>query len=98
MINFNFLLFTAGPPLPTADIISAHKIEISAVEVICYRICQREPRCVGFNYREAVNVENCQLTNLTEKRNTTKTGNWTLLRDMEAVCLFTLLQTSSFRK
>jgi hypothetical protein len=47
----------------------------------------KEPNCVGFNYRGAtVNVENCQLTNVTEERSTTQTGDWTLLRDIEAVC------------
>ena len=98
-MNLNFLLFTEGPPLPQEEIISSHKVEIPAVEIKCHALCQREQRCVGFNYRAAVNVENCQLTNVTKKRNTTKTGDWTLLfHDIEAVCLFILLHTLRFRK
>ena len=91
--------FTASPPLPPEEIISVHKIEISdAVQITCAFVCQREPRCVGFNYRAAVSIENCQLTNVTKKRKTTNRGNWTLLRDIEGVCLFILLRTLNFRK
>jgi hypothetical protein len=32
-----------------------------------------------------MNVENCQLANVAKNRVTTKTGDWTLLRDIEAV-------------
>ena len=96
--TMNLILFAVGPPLPPEEIISSHTIEISPVQIKCYALCDREPKCVGFNCREAVNVGNCQLTNVTEKRNTTKTGDWILLRDMEAVCRYILLQTLSYRK
>ena len=62
-------IFVAGPPLPPDEIISSHKVEISAVEIKCYSLCKGEPRCVGFNYRATtIDVNNCQLTNVSKKR------------------------------
>ncbi|XP_028403421.1 fibrinogen C domain-containing protein 1-A-like [Dendronephthya gigantea] len=46
----------------------------------CHTRCNDEEKCVGFNYRTTKNVENCQLTNVTKKRdNKTKTGDWILM-------------------
>ena len=83
----NFYFDTGGPPLPADEVISSHSVENSAVQIKCYHLCQKEPKCVGFNYRiTTIKVENCQLTNVTKKRDTTTSGDWTLLRDIEAVC------------
>ena len=89
---WSFSYFTEGPSLPPNEIISSHKLGIIAAEIRCYSLCQEESRCVGFNYRTtATNDENCQLTNVTRKRNTTKKGDWTLRRDVEAVCFLFLV-------
>jgi hypothetical protein len=81
-----FYFETGGPALPLNEVISSHIVENLAVQIKCFHLCQKEPKCVGFNYRiTTINVENCQLTNVTKKRDTAQTGFWTLLRDIEAV-------------
>ena len=58
------------------------------VKIICHSLCEEKPTCVGFNFRnKATNDENCQLTNVTKRRNTAQRGDWTLLNDIEAVRL-----------
>ena len=89
------LVFTEGPPLLPDEIISSHNVGSVVVEIKCHSLCEKEPRCVGFNHRTtATNDENCQLTNVTKKRNTTTKGDWTLRRDMEAVWIFLFIQVS----
>ena len=51
----------------------------------CHIHCKGEKECVGFNYRTKRNVENCQLTNVTENRENSNKGDWILMRDSEAV-------------
>ena len=83
---WNFYFYTGGPSLTPDEVISSHSVGNSAVQIKCYNLCKKETKCVGFNYRiTTINVENCQLTNVTKKRDTTETGDWTLLRDIEAV-------------
>jgi hypothetical protein len=80
-----FFYETGGPGLSLNEVISSHRVENIAVQIKCYHLCKKEPKCVGFNYRiTTIKIENCQLTNVT-KRGTTHTGDWTLLRDIEAV-------------
>ncbi|CAB3994154.1 Hypothetical predicted protein, partial [Paramuricea clavata] len=74
-----------GPRLPPDEVIASHSVENPAVQIKCYHLCQKEPKCVGFNYRIiTIKVENCQLTNVTKKRDTAASGDWILLRDIEA--------------
>ncbi|CAB4037322.1 Hypothetical predicted protein, partial [Paramuricea clavata] len=74
-----------GPPLPPNEVISSHSVEGVDIQIKCYHFCQKEPKCVGFNYRiTTFKVENCQLTNVTKKRDTATSGDWALLRDIEA--------------
>lgn len=76
---------TEGSILPPNETISSYRLEEPAVHVKCCLLCDNEPKCVGFNYRiTMMNVENCQLTNFSGNRNTQR-GEWTLLRDIEAV-------------
>ena len=84
----NFVTFThaEGQILLPNETISSHRLEEPAVHVKCCLLCDNEPKCVGFNYRTtAMNDENCQLTNVTRNSNTSKTGDWALYLDMEAV-------------
>ncbi|XP_028406449.1 uncharacterized protein LOC114528938 [Dendronephthya gigantea] len=46
----------------------------------CYTLCNGEENCVGFNYRTTQNIENCQLTNVTNNRGNSKKGDWILMR------------------
>ena len=77
-----FLLHLGGSSLPPNEIISNHTVNSGIVPIECYELCQKEPKCVGYNYRENINVVNCQLTNMTRKRDhTTMTGEgkWILM-------------------
>ncbi|CAB4037300.1 Hypothetical predicted protein, partial [Paramuricea clavata] len=74
-----------GPSLPSNEVISSYRIEGVAIRIKCFTLCYKEPKCVGFNYRiTTFKVENCQLTNVTKKRDTATSGDWALLRDIEA--------------
>ncbi|CAB4039837.1 Hypothetical predicted protein, partial [Paramuricea clavata] len=74
-----------GPPLPSDEVISSHNVENPAVQIKCLTLCYKEPKCVGINYRiTTIKVKNCQLNNVTKKRDTTTSGDWTLLHDIEA--------------
>ena len=86
----NFVTFTHadGAILPPNETISGHRLEEPAAHVKCCLSCDKEPKCVGFNYRTAtMNHENCQLTNVTGNSNTPKTGDWALYLDAEAVTI-----------
>ena len=86
--NFVTFAHAEGQILPPNETISSHRLEESAVHVKCCLLCDKEPKCVGFNYRTAtMNDENCQLTNVTGNSNTSKTGDWALYLDMEAVTI-----------
>ncbi|XP_028403391.1 uncharacterized protein LOC114526088 [Dendronephthya gigantea] len=78
-------IIRGGPSLPSCEIISRHNITSSDVVLGCHTHCKNEKECVGFNYRTTKNVENCQLTNVNRKKEETKTGDWILMRDIEAV-------------
>ena len=79
---------TEGAILPINETISSHRVEEPAVHVKCCLLCDNEPKCVGFNYRTTtMNDENCQLSNVTRNTNTSKTGDWTLFRDVNDVSL-----------
>ena len=87
-LDWNFVLnfLTEGSILPPNETISSHRLEEQAVHMKCYLLCDKQPKCVGINYRmTAMNVENCQLTKTTGNRNTSKTGDWILLHDVERV-------------
>ncbi|XP_028411177.1 hemicentin-1-like [Dendronephthya gigantea] len=81
-------IIKAGPSLPADEIISRHNVTSSVVMLGCHTHCKDEDKCVGFNYRTTKNVENCQLTNVTRKKEETKlTGYWILMilmRNVEA--------------
>ncbi|XP_028390858.1 ficolin-2-like [Dendronephthya gigantea] len=73
---------TEGSSLPPDEIISSHTVKSGFVPIECYELCQNEPKCVGFNYRETLNVVNCQLTNITGKTDhnaMTGEGEWILM-------------------
>ncbi|XP_028390976.1 ryncolin-1-like [Dendronephthya gigantea] len=71
--------------LPPDEIISNHTVNSGFVPIECYELCKKESKCVGFNYRDKINVVNCQLTNVTGKRDhTAMTGEWTLMLDYKA--------------
>ena len=75
-----------GTILPPNETISSHRLEEPAVHVKGCLLCDKEPKCVGFNYRTAtMNDENCQLTNVTRNSNTSKRGDWALNIAIEAV-------------
>ncbi|XP_028390967.1 ryncolin-1-like [Dendronephthya gigantea] len=76
-----------GPSLRPEEIISNHTVNYGILPIECYELCQKEPKCVGFNYRDKMNVVNCQLTNITGKGNhfeTTEEGEWILMNDNKA--------------
>ncbi|XP_028391595.1 ficolin-2-like [Dendronephthya gigantea] len=76
-----------GLSLSPDGIISNHTIVHGIVQMECFEHCQREPGCVGFNYREKFNVVNCQLTSIVERTNHSKMtgkGEWILMLDNEA--------------
>ncbi|XP_028391009.1 ficolin-1-like [Dendronephthya gigantea] len=78
------IVTTGGSSLPPDEIISSHTIKSGFVPIECYELCQKEPKCVGFNYRETLNVVNCQLTNITGKTDhnaMTGEGEWMLMND-----------------
>ncbi|XP_028411122.1 ficolin-2-like [Dendronephthya gigantea] len=77
-------IIQGGPSLPADEIISRHNVTSSIVMLGCHTHCKDEDKCVGFNYRTTKNVENCQLTNVTRKKEETKTGDWILIQDVEA--------------
>ena len=86
--NFVTFAHADGQTLPPNETISSHRLEEPAVHVKCCLLCEKEPKCVGFNYRATtMNGENCQLTNVTRNSNTSKTGDWALYLDMEAVTI-----------
>ncbi|XP_028413271.1 ficolin-2-like [Dendronephthya gigantea] len=71
--------------LPSDKIVSSHTIKSGAVVIECHKFCKNEPKCVGFNYRITKDVLNCQLTNITGKRDhATSKGEWILMEDVEA--------------
>ncbi|XP_028391562.1 ryncolin-1-like [Dendronephthya gigantea] len=75
---------TGGLSLSPDEIISNHTIMQGIVPIECYEHCQKEPGCVGYNYKDKINVVNCQLTNISEKREQTsmmEEGEWTLMLD-----------------
>ncbi|XP_028416056.1 uncharacterized protein LOC114539640 isoform X1 [Dendronephthya gigantea] len=74
-----------GLSLPSDEIISRHNVTSSVVMLGCHTHCEDEEKCVGFNYRTTKNVENCQLTNVTNNRENLKRGDWILMRNAEAV-------------
>ncbi|XP_028391512.1 techylectin-5B-like [Dendronephthya gigantea] len=77
---------TGGSTLPPDEIISNHTVNSGIVPIECYELCQKQPKCVGFNYRDTTNVVNCQLTNITKKRadHNLIIGKWLLMLDEEA--------------
>ena len=77
--------FLGGPSLPVDEIVSRHNVTSSDVMLGCHSHCEGETKCVGFNYRTTKNVENCQLINVTKKKEETKTGEWILMQKVEAV-------------
>ncbi|XP_028391352.1 techylectin-5B-like [Dendronephthya gigantea] len=81
--RLTFSIVTTGRlSLPPDEIISNHTVNSGFVPIGCYELCEKEPKCVGFNYRETLNVVNCQLTNITGKRGhnaMTGEGKWTLM-------------------
>ncbi|XP_028390977.1 uncharacterized protein LOC114515854 [Dendronephthya gigantea] len=82
------IIATGGLSLSPDETISNHTIKRGIVSLECHEHCQKEPGCVGFNYRDKMNVVNCQLTNITEKTNhtsMTEEREWILMRDDEAV-------------
>ena len=82
-----YRLLLGGSSLPRDKIISNHTVNSGIVPIECYELCQKESKCVGFNYIEKINVMNCQLTNITGKRiHTTMTGEgeWILMVDMNS--------------
>ncbi|CAB4027865.1 Hypothetical predicted protein, partial [Paramuricea clavata] len=76
--------------LPPDEIISSHNIDgpTTMIAAKCFFLCEKDGKCVGFNFRTQLNTENCQLTNVIQNRNENETrkGDWTLFRDSEAVC------------
>ena len=86
-ISATYWLHLGGSSLPPDEIISNHTVNTGIVPIECYELCQKEPKCVALNYREKINVVNCQLTHITAKRNhTTMTGEgeWILMVDMNS--------------
>ncbi|XP_028413263.1 ficolin-1-like [Dendronephthya gigantea] len=78
---------SGGLTLPPDEIISSHTINSGIVPIECYEHCQKEPACVGFNYREKINIVNCQLTNITGKTDHVimdGDGEWILMNDEKA--------------
>ncbi|XP_028406455.1 uncharacterized protein LOC114528944 [Dendronephthya gigantea] len=82
--NYDIIL-KGGSSLPSDEIISRHNVSSSVVMLGCHTHCKEEEKCVGFNYRTTKDVENCQLTNVTNNRGNSKKGHWILMRDAEAV-------------
>ncbi|XP_028390983.1 ficolin-2-like [Dendronephthya gigantea] len=79
------IITTGGSSLHPDEIISSHTVNSGIVPIECYELCQKEPKCVGYNYRETINVVNCQLTKFTEKKNDiVMTGEWMLMLDEKA--------------
>ncbi|XP_028411128.1 microfibril-associated glycoprotein 4-like [Dendronephthya gigantea] len=78
-------IIKGGPSLPDDEIISRHNITSLFVMFECHNHCNDKLECVAFNYRTTKNVENCQLTNVTRKKEETKTGDWILMQDVEAI-------------
>ena len=80
-------LLSEGSTLPQDEIISSHTVKSGIIPIECYEICQKEPKCVGFNYRDKISDVNCQLTNVTGDRNhMAMTGEWILMLDGKAIC------------
>ncbi|XP_028413252.1 microfibril-associated glycoprotein 4-like [Dendronephthya gigantea] len=78
---------SGGLSLSPDEIISNHTIKHGIVPIECYELCQKEPGCLGFNYRDKINVVNCQLTNIIGKKNHTAMageGKWILMVDEKA--------------
>ncbi|XP_028391268.1 ficolin-2-like isoform X2 [Dendronephthya gigantea] len=79
---------TAGPSLPPDKIVSTHTFNSEFVQIECLEICEKELKCIGFkiSYRDKMNVVNCQLANVTGKKdhNATTEGEWILMLDNEA--------------
>ena len=83
---FPLISHTEGPSLSPEEIISSYHVDNRPVLIECSLLCKNEPKCVGFNYRiTIVDIENCQLTNITENKNPENSGEWTLLRDRNVV-------------
>ncbi|XP_028413265.1 ficolin-2-like [Dendronephthya gigantea] len=76
-----------GLTLRPDEIISNHTVNSEFVSIECLELCQKEPKCFIFNYRDKMNVVNCQLANLTGKTNHTAMkgeGEWILMNDDKA--------------
>ncbi|XP_028413268.1 ficolin-1-like [Dendronephthya gigantea] len=76
-----------GSTLRSDEIISNHTVNSEFVKIECLELCQKEPKCVGFNYRDKMNVVNCQLATLIGKTNHTAIkgeGEWILMNDDKA--------------
>ncbi|XP_028413283.1 fibrinogen C domain-containing protein 1-like [Dendronephthya gigantea] len=76
-----------GSTLRPDETKSNHTVNSEFVKIECLELCQKEPKCVGFNYRDKMNVVNCQLANLTGKTNHTAMkgeGEWILMNDDKA--------------
>ena len=83
---FPSFCYTEGPSLSPEEIISSYHVDNRPVPIECSLLCENEPKCTGFNYRITImNIENCQLTNITENKNPENSGEWTLLRDRNVV-------------
>ena len=79
------LKFLGGSSLPSNEIVSRHIVTSQFVMFECYTLCEGEEKCFGFNYRTNKDVENCQLTNVTDNKSNSKKGDWILMRKDEAV-------------
>ena len=83
---FPSFCYTEGPSLSPEEIISSYHVDNRPAPIECSLLCKNEPKCTGFNYRITImNIENCQLTNITENKNPENSGEWTLLRDRNVV-------------
>ncbi|XP_028406453.1 uncharacterized protein LOC114528942 [Dendronephthya gigantea] len=74
-----------GSSLPSGEIISRHNVTSSVVMLECHTHCKDDEKCVGFNYRTTKNVENCQLTNVTNNRGDSNKRDWILPWDAEEI-------------
>ncbi|XP_028391513.1 ficolin-2-like [Dendronephthya gigantea] len=78
------IIRTGVSSLPPDEIISDHTVMSGIVPIECYELCQKELKCVGFNYRDRINVVNCQLTNIRSHTVMAGEGEWILMLDDKA--------------
>ena len=79
--------YTDGPSLPPEQIISSHNVN-PPVQANCNYLCYTESKCVGFNFRTKTNdnlAVNCQLTNMSRKRENMEEGEWTFFYNVDEV-------------